>query len=309
MQYDLAIAYRVYPGISKSPAFYSTDKFALAELGLRSLRLALGDLRTHMYAILDGCPPEYETLVRRYFAPEHTEIVHRRRVGNAATFIEQLDYLLEQQHAEFVYFAEDDYLYRPGTLPCLLAFAEEHRDAHFLAPYDYPDYYQMPLHRGCLQIRYASRLPLALSRNNMLDVSDPPLYPPTLAVALANLCEGQFRREHVDGADQAWSAPPASQRSKLHRGSDHGKSVALGMAPHSLRETMDSLGADPLDGDTPGAYNPCARRGLGSCSPAGRGSLFLSDVLDRGKLLPKLAGKLGCRTVASGSPYRRAAME
>lgn len=48
------------------------------------------------------------------------------------------------------------YLYRPGTLPCLLAFAEEHRDAHFLAPYDYPDYYQMPLHRGCLQMRYAA---------------------------------------------------------------------------------------------------------------------------------------------------------
>ncbi|KXB97006.1 MAG: hypothetical protein AA908_09155 [Chlorobi bacterium NICIL-2] len=156
MQYDLAIAYRVYPGISKSPAFYSTDKLALAELGLRSLRLALGDLRTRLYAILDGCPPEYEALVLRYFPAEHTEIVHRQRAGNAATFIEQLDYLLEQPHAKFVYFAEDDYLYRPGTLPRLLTFAEQHRDAHFLAPYDYPDYYQMPLHRGCLQMRYAA---------------------------------------------------------------------------------------------------------------------------------------------------------
>lgn len=114
MQYDLAIAYRVYPGISKSPAFYSTDKLALAELGLRSLRLALGDLRTRLYAILDGCPPEYEALVLRYFPAEHTEIVHRQRAGNAATFIEQLDYLLEQPHAKFVYFAEDDYLYRQG---------------------------------------------------------------------------------------------------------------------------------------------------------------------------------------------------
>ena len=31
---DLAIAYRIYPGISKSPAFFPTDKFKLSEMCL-----------------------------------------------------------------------------------------------------------------------------------------------------------------------------------------------------------------------------------------------------------------------------------
>jgi hypothetical protein len=156
-QYDVAIAYRVYPGISKTPAFYATDKRRLAELGLRSLRLALEDVRVRLYAILDGCPPDYEELILRYFSKEHTEIVHRPRVGNAATFLEQLDYLIAQPHAEFVYLAEDDYLYRPGTFRWLLEFAQQNPHAHFVAPHDYPDYYTMALHRGCVQLQIAEQ--------------------------------------------------------------------------------------------------------------------------------------------------------
>lgn len=87
MSYDLVIAYRVYPGIAKSPVFYPTDKRKLVELGLRSLRLALGEsLRVRFLALLDGCPAEYESLVRRYFDPHHTDIFHLNRIGNAGTF-------------------------------------------------------------------------------------------------------------------------------------------------------------------------------------------------------------------------------
>lgn len=155
--YDLAIAYRVYPGISKRPALYPDDKFRLVELGLRSLRAALGDdLRVQMFALLDGCPDDYEALVLRYFPAEHTRVLRLDRIGNAGTFLLQLQLLLEQARAEVVYCAEDDYLYRPGTFGALVDFAISAPDVHFVAPYDYPDYYTLPLHRGRYEIRFHS---------------------------------------------------------------------------------------------------------------------------------------------------------
>lgn len=157
MSYDLVIAYRVYPGIAKSPVFYPTDKRKLVELGLRSLRLALGEsLRVRFLALLDGCPAEYESLVRRYFDPHHTDIFHLNRIGNAGTFLMQVALLLEQQYAEWVYFAEDDYLYRPGTFPALIEFASIYEDVHFVLPYDHPDFYTLPFHRGRWEIRHAA---------------------------------------------------------------------------------------------------------------------------------------------------------
>ncbi len=157
MNYDLVIAYRVYPGIAKSPVFYSNDKLKLAELGLRSLRLALGQtIRVRMIALLDGCPPEYETMVLRYFPREHTEIMHLNRIGNHGTFLLQINRLLEQNHADFVYFAEDDYLYRPGTFEHLLNFAASAPDVHFVTPCDHPDYFRLPLHERCSVVRYCS---------------------------------------------------------------------------------------------------------------------------------------------------------
>jgi hypothetical protein len=58
-RFDLAVAYRVYPGISKEPAVHADDKLRLAELCLRSFKEALGTLRVKVWALLDGCPPEY----------------------------------------------------------------------------------------------------------------------------------------------------------------------------------------------------------------------------------------------------------
>ncbi|GIV54894.1 MAG: hypothetical protein KatS3mg039_1412 [Candidatus Kapaibacterium sp.] len=155
MTYDLAIAYRVYPGIAKSPAFYANNKLKLAELGLRSLQQAVGDtLRVRMFALLDGCPPEYETMVLRYFPREHTDLYRLDRIGNAGTFLLQLKLLLEQSYAEFVYFAEDDYLYRSGTFSHMVDFAASSDDVHFVTPCDHPDYFRLPLHEGCSRVRY-----------------------------------------------------------------------------------------------------------------------------------------------------------
>ena len=90
---DLAVAYRIYPGVSKSPAFFSTDKYKLSEMCLHSFKRALGGLRMKIWALLDGCPPEYEALFRQTFQSSELEILPLNKIGNLATFSLQIDIL------------------------------------------------------------------------------------------------------------------------------------------------------------------------------------------------------------------------
>lgn len=138
---DLAVAYRIYPGVSKTPAFFSTDKLKLSEMCLRSFRRALGGLKVKIWVLLDGCPPGYEELFRRVFGSEELEILSLNKIGNLATFALQLDLLTNQTEAPFVYFAEDDYFYLPDALEKIVAFMREHKDVDFVSPYDHPDSY------------------------------------------------------------------------------------------------------------------------------------------------------------------------
>ena len=139
--FDVAIAYRIYPGVSKMPVVFQQDKLRLAELCLRSLAGALDGVRAKLWVLLDGCPPEYEALFRRYFAPEQLEFVPLGGVGNLATFEMQIDLLLRQRDAEAVFFAEDDYFYAPGAFREMLGFLRAHPDVDFVSPYDHSDYY------------------------------------------------------------------------------------------------------------------------------------------------------------------------
>jgi hypothetical protein len=72
---DLAIAYRVYPGISKAPALHAADKLALSKFCLQSFRQSLGGLKFKVWAILDGCPRQYIDLFRSIFTEDQLEIV------------------------------------------------------------------------------------------------------------------------------------------------------------------------------------------------------------------------------------------
>lgn len=56
MNYDLVVAYRVYPGIAKIPPVYANDKLKLVELCFKSFVLSLADLKVKIYVLLDGCP-------------------------------------------------------------------------------------------------------------------------------------------------------------------------------------------------------------------------------------------------------------
>jgi hypothetical protein len=139
--YDVVVAYRIYPGISKSPAYFSEDKFKLSEMCLQSFRRSLGGLKVRVWALLDGCPPEYEALFRESLKDVSLEILHLQKEGNYATFGRQIEILTKQTDSEYVFFAEDDYFYFPGALKKMLTFMRENRDVDFVTPYDHPDAY------------------------------------------------------------------------------------------------------------------------------------------------------------------------
>lgn len=139
---DLAVAYRIYPGVSKTPAAFSENKYKLSELCLRSFKRALGSMHVKVWVLLDGCPPAYEELFRSCFTAEELEIVALNGIGNLPTFNRQIEILATQTEADMVYFAEDDYFYFPDALVKMVEFARRNEDVDFVTPYDHPDAYE-----------------------------------------------------------------------------------------------------------------------------------------------------------------------
>jgi len=150
---DVAVAYRVYPGVSLVPLVHRDNKLLLAESAFRSFARSLKDVDAKIWIILDGCPPEYRIAFAKWFPVERMQFVDTNRIGNQQTFLLQGRILLEQTEAEAVYFAEDDYAYVPGEFRCLLRFLEKGTDVDFVTPYDHPDYYSHPIHRVPMEVQ------------------------------------------------------------------------------------------------------------------------------------------------------------
>ena len=144
-KYDLAIAYRIYPKISKVPPVYPDDKYKLSELCLASLVKSLSGIRAKWYVILDNCPAEYLEMFRKYLPKNDTDYIETQVQSNGTTFGMQMDLLLEQNHSEIIYFAEDDYFYLPDTF-CELIEAIKRPDFNFISPYDHLDLYSSEFH-------------------------------------------------------------------------------------------------------------------------------------------------------------------
>lgn len=147
--FDLAIAYRIYPRVAK-PALglpFSTDKLLLSEICLRSLKKSLGNMRVKIWVLIDGCPDAYSDLFRNYFAEENLVLVQLNGIGNLATFEAQIQVLIDQNASDFVYFAEDDYLYLPDQFRHMVEFLQCHSDVHFVTPYDHLDCYRLQIHQ------------------------------------------------------------------------------------------------------------------------------------------------------------------
>ncbi len=148
-KYDVAIAYRIYPKVAQ-PALglpFSDDKYQLAEVCLESFRRSLGSLQAKIWVLLDGCPPRYADLFRKYFDAEDLVFIPLEGIGNYQTFNRQIEILLGQNEAELIYFAEDDYFYLPNQFHLMTDFLRASPDADFVTPYDHLDCYTLELHR------------------------------------------------------------------------------------------------------------------------------------------------------------------
>ncbi len=145
--YDLAVCLRIYPLVSGTPIFGFTNKLELVRLSLLTFKEAKGSLHVKLWVLLDNCPLMYQETVESLLAECTPEFIQLPGIGNAATFSRQIEVLLNQEVADLVYFAEDDYLYLPGALERGVTFMKRHRDADFLTLYDHPDYHTRYIHR------------------------------------------------------------------------------------------------------------------------------------------------------------------
>ncbi|HMP87214.1 MAG TPA: hypothetical protein PKE63_08030, partial [Lacibacter sp.] len=80
--YDVAVAWRIYPGVSKVPLIYPQDKWQLVRTCLLSFMQATGELRIRYYFILDGCPPAYRELIESLLPGPCTTILETPAMGN-----------------------------------------------------------------------------------------------------------------------------------------------------------------------------------------------------------------------------------
>lgn len=143
--YDLTIAYRIYPKISKVPAIYPDNKFKMSEICLKSFLNGLGNLNVKIFIIFDGCPDEYRDLFTNELSGFDYEFINVDGIGNGNTFKLQLD-LLSKADSNFVYFAEDDYFYLDNSILDLFDFAKNN-NVDFATAYDHLDHYNHKLHK------------------------------------------------------------------------------------------------------------------------------------------------------------------
>jgi hypothetical protein len=146
-QFDLAVCYRIYPGVSRDPIFGFKEKLPLARLNLETFRESLGDLKIKLWVLLDNCPPVYAELFKEIFPNVPMELISLGGEGNGATFIRQVEILSKQTDADLVYFAEDDYLYLPRSLKRAVDFMRQHPEADFVAPYGHADLRSKYIHQ------------------------------------------------------------------------------------------------------------------------------------------------------------------
>ena len=152
--YDVAVAYRICPHMSRTPPpVFADSKYNLAALCLRSFKASLNGLRIKIWVIMDNCPKEYEGLFTSLWTGDDLVFLRCPGIGNAATFGRQIEILANQNDAEFVYLAEDDFFYLPGRFHLMLDFIRNNTNVDFCSPYDHPDFYNHSFHLHPMRIK------------------------------------------------------------------------------------------------------------------------------------------------------------
>jgi hypothetical protein len=152
-KYDVAVAYRISPHMSRTPPpVHQDSKIKLADLCLRSFKASLGTLRAKLWVILDRCPPEYEALFTALFPAEDLVLLRLPGIGNQNTFGKQIEVLTAQDDADFVYLAEDDYFYLPDKFHLALDLLKHHAEIDFCSLADHPDLHNHEYHRHKMRL-------------------------------------------------------------------------------------------------------------------------------------------------------------
>jgi len=146
-KYDLAVAWRIYPGVSKTPLIFPKNKFNLVSACLKSFLASATNLEVKYFFLLDGCPHEYNQLINDLFAGKNVDIIETPSVGNLATFKMQIDILSSQEDADLVYFAEDDYLYVPNEFHKMVSMVRDNKAVDFASCYLHTDSFTHPIHK------------------------------------------------------------------------------------------------------------------------------------------------------------------
>lgn len=146
--YDLAIAYRCFPGFSGGYHLFNGNKKLMVDVCVRSLKNSLGNLKTRIYVILDNCP-EYETLFTPYWDSQDLSFhipEHDGRNKNIFTYKVQCDLLLDDP-APYLLWCEDDYYFFSDKLEGQVAMMQSHPEVDFSTPYNHPDYFEHHYHQ------------------------------------------------------------------------------------------------------------------------------------------------------------------
>ena len=137
----MKVFYRIYPDKPDNRPFADGDKRQLVRTCLNSfLESCRGAGHAiHLSFLLDGCPDDWASMAHYAAWGFERDIIILDGIGNKPSFLKQLDMALEGPGDEFVYFAEDDYLYRPMAVREMLAVSQY--GSGLLTPYDHPDRY------------------------------------------------------------------------------------------------------------------------------------------------------------------------
>ena len=111
-----------------------------------SLANAIKGIRTKLVVILDGCPEEYvrlfdDTFGNGKFANVDFKRIATPSIGNQTTYAKQVEILSNSlADAEFLYFSEDDYIYKDIAFIAMMDFLAR-PEVDFVTPLDHPDRY------------------------------------------------------------------------------------------------------------------------------------------------------------------------
>ena len=122
---------------SNGPALYLTDPSG-AMWGYKAFAIGSGATEARTYL---------EENYKDDIDDEELKLIKLKGIGNQATFELQMKILLEQNFAEIIYFAEDDYFYLPKQFEKMISFIKNDPEVDFVSPYDHMDYYTLELHK------------------------------------------------------------------------------------------------------------------------------------------------------------------